>query len=104
MSLTISMDDALKSDFSRVCSEIGMSVSTAINVFAKKVVREQRIPFELTAQSAAEQGLGLEARERERLINEAMWRGYDDFRTGRTFTLDDLAAEHAKISGSTNHA
>jgi len=31
-----------------VCSELGLSMSTAFNLFVKKVVREKRIPFELS--------------------------------------------------------
>ena len=31
------------------CSEMGISMSTAFKIFAKKVGREKRIPFEITA-------------------------------------------------------
>ncbi len=41
------MDDATKQKFERLCDDLGMSMSTAINVFAKQSVREQRIPFEI---------------------------------------------------------
>lgn len=43
------MDEGLKKDMEKVCSDMGMSMTTALTVFAKKVVQEQRIPFELTA-------------------------------------------------------
>ena len=46
---SVRMDDGLKKKFDALCSDFGMSVSTAITVFAKAVVREQRIPFEITA-------------------------------------------------------
>ena len=49
MPMTISMDDALKREFTAVCKEIGLSPSTAINIFARAVVREQGIPFKLTS-------------------------------------------------------
>lgn len=41
------MDEATKKAFDMFCSEIGISVSSAFNMFAKTVVREHRIPFEL---------------------------------------------------------
>lgn len=47
--ITIRMDDQLKKQFAYFCEEIGLSVGTAITVFAKKVVRENRIPFEMSA-------------------------------------------------------
>jgi DNA-damage-inducible protein J len=33
----------------KVCSDMGLSMSTAFTIFAKKVGRERRIPFELSA-------------------------------------------------------
>ena len=47
--LNIRMDEELKKSFDRLCEDLGMSMTTAICVFAKKAVAEQRIPFELTA-------------------------------------------------------
>ena len=46
---SVRMDDNLKKDFDSLCSDFGMSMSTAITVFAKAVVRERKIPFEITA-------------------------------------------------------
>lgn len=46
---SVRMDDSLKKDFDSLCSDFGMSMSTAITVFAKAVVRERRIPFEISA-------------------------------------------------------
>lgn len=41
-------------DFETFCDSIGMSMSTAVNIFIKKSVREQRIPFEITAKGNTE--------------------------------------------------
>ena len=46
---SVRMDDNLKREFDLLCSDFGMSMSTAITVFAKAVVRERKIPFEITA-------------------------------------------------------
>jgi len=43
------MDDNLKKQAEWFCNEFGMSLSTAMTVFAKAIVRERRIPFEITA-------------------------------------------------------
>lgn len=48
--INIRMDEELKKQFDKFCSDIGMTMTTAICVFAKKAVREQRIPFEITAE------------------------------------------------------
>ena len=46
-SVNIRMDKETKIAFDKFCNEIGLSVSSAFNIFAKTVVREHRIPFEL---------------------------------------------------------
>ena len=43
------MDENLKKSMEQVCTEMGMSMTTAFTIFAKKVSREKRIPFEITA-------------------------------------------------------
>ena len=42
------MDENLKHDFDRLCNDLGLTMTTAFTVFAKKATRENRIPFELT--------------------------------------------------------
>ena len=45
--INIRMDSDLKNQFESFCSDMGMTMTTAFNVFARKVVRENRIPFEI---------------------------------------------------------
>lgn len=47
--ISLRIDDEVKYDAEKVLNDIGMSMSTAINVFLKTVIRENRIPFELAA-------------------------------------------------------
>ena len=47
-SISIRMDADLKRQFEAFCSDMGMTMTTAINVFARKAVREYRIPFEIS--------------------------------------------------------
>ena len=46
---SIRMDEKLKKQFDNLCSEFGMNATTAFNIFAKAVVRERKIPFEISA-------------------------------------------------------
>ena len=50
--INIRMDEELKKQFDAFCSEVGMSMTTAICVFAKTVVRQHRIPFEISKYGA----------------------------------------------------
>lgn len=47
--INIRMDADLKRQFEAFCSDMGMNMTTAFNIFARKVVREYRIPFEIGA-------------------------------------------------------
>ena len=47
--ISLRIDDDVKKNAETTLDEIGLSMSTAITIFLKTVVREQRIPFELTA-------------------------------------------------------
>lgn len=47
--VNIRMDEELKRQFDEFCSNVGMTMTTAICIFAKKAVRDQKIPFEITA-------------------------------------------------------
>ena len=46
--ITIRIDEKLKENFDYVCNELGMSMSTAITIYAKQVCREGAIPFKIT--------------------------------------------------------
>ena len=43
------MDPDLKHSMEEICAEMGLSMTTAFTIFAKKVSREHRIPFEVSA-------------------------------------------------------
>ena len=47
--ISLRVDDELKRNAERAFDDIGLSMSTALNIFLKTVVRENRIPFELSA-------------------------------------------------------
>ena len=42
------LDEDVKKSMEQVCSELGLSMSAAFTIFAKKVSREKRIPFEVS--------------------------------------------------------
>ena len=46
---SVRMDETLKKQFDGLCQDFGMNASTAINVFARAVVRQRRIPFEISS-------------------------------------------------------
>lgn len=42
------MDDQLKKRMEETCKELGLSMTTAFTIFASKMTREKRIPFDVS--------------------------------------------------------
>lgn len=48
VNVNIRMDEDVKKAMDITCKELGLTISTAMNIFAKKMSREHRIPFEVS--------------------------------------------------------
>jgi DNA-damage-inducible protein J len=48
---SIRMDTEVKKQLDEFCSDVGMNTSTAFNMFARAVLRERRLPFDVTTES-----------------------------------------------------
>ena len=46
--VNIRMDEDLKKSMENTCQLLGMNMTTAFTIFAKKMSREKRIPFEVS--------------------------------------------------------
>ena len=46
--MNIRIDEDVKREFDDFCSKVGINPSVAVNMFARAVLRERRIPFEIT--------------------------------------------------------
>ena len=42
------MDVAMKAELEELCQELGMNMTTAFTIFAKKKIRERRFPFDVS--------------------------------------------------------
>ncbi len=49
VNVNFKLDSDVKKSMETACAEMGLTMSAAFTVFAKKVGRERRIPFEITA-------------------------------------------------------
>ncbi len=88
---SIRMDEDLKKQFDFLCSEFGMTASTAINIYARTVVREKKIPFEIKydGKSISERGLDAFNALRASAKNNP----------AKELTLDEINAEISKARG-----
>ena len=44
---SVRMDSGVKDSFDSFCAAVGMNANTAINMFARVVAREKRLPFDV---------------------------------------------------------
>ena len=50
VNVNFKLDADVKKKMERACADMGLSMSAAFTIFAKKVGNERRIPFEITAE------------------------------------------------------
>ena len=53
INVTIRIDEDLKKQADELFDDLGMSFTTAINVFVRQCVREERVPFVIGKEAAA---------------------------------------------------
>ena len=56
VNVTVRMEGQARDDAAKLFSELGIGTTRAINVFLKQAVREQGIPFEVSARPTIEYG------------------------------------------------
>lgn len=49
--ISVRLDDDVKNAFEATCEDIGIPMSVAMNIFAKRMARERRFPFDVSAPS-----------------------------------------------------
>jgi DNA-damage-inducible protein J len=79
--INIRIDEKLKRDFDAVCTDLGLTMTAAVNVFARTVTRRRAIPFEITA----EEDPFYSAANQERLL-----RAIRDYEAGRSYHEHEL--------------
>lgn len=81
--VSVRMDDNLKRDFDSICNELGLSMTTAITMLAKKMTREKRLPFDVSLDP-------FYSSSNMAALNESI----EEMRQGKTVTktLDELEA------------
>ena len=85
--ISIRMDKDLKAQADVLFNELGMNISTAVNIFVRQAVREGRIPFEISLNLPNKETVAAML-EAERIAKDPSVKGYTD--------LDELFADLKK--------
>ena len=86
LTLNVRVDADDKKSFENFCHSVGMNVSTAVNMFIKAVLREQKLPFEIKTANFEEEVL-------KKLKEAELEMDNTDIR----YTLDDIKESMNKI-------
>ena len=79
LTLNVRVDAKDKKNFEKFCNNVGMNVSTAVNMFIKAVLREQKLPFEIKSSTSSN------------FIDEKLKEAEEEFdNTSKRYTLKDI--------------
>ena len=53
--INIRLDEDLKKEFNLLCDDLGMNITTAINIFIKRAVKDWGIPFDVKGQKPSKE-------------------------------------------------
>ena len=86
LTLNVRVDANDKKNFEEFCNSVGMNVSTAVNMFIKAVLREQKLPFEVKS-NVHEETIYNQLKEAEREM----------YNTDKRYTIDEITDSVNKI-------
>lgn len=77
--MSVRIDENMKDNFDHFCTQVGMTSSAAVNMFVAAVLREKRIPFEITTEpgTAARASVRRAIRETEEELMDGGLKSYD---------------------------
>ena len=76
--ISIRMDKSLKKEADKLFNEIGMSLSTAFNIFVRQVIREQAFPFNINLRNKPNRDTIETLKESEEIAKDTSVKGYQD--------------------------
>ena len=85
ISMNIRMDKNIKEQAQKLFSEFGLDMTTAINIFLRQSIREQKIPFELRLNTPNKETLEALEEVQQMKKNPSIGKSYDN--------VDDMMKE-----------
>ncbi|MDO5328894.1 MAG: type II toxin-antitoxin system RelB/DinJ family antitoxin [Coriobacteriia bacterium] len=86
ISINIRSDEETKRTFSELCNDLGLSVSSALNMIMKSAVRNREIPVKLTTVTKP---VALDDLTDEELL-ESLEESQKQYERGETYTVEEL--------------
>ena len=90
------IDKNLKDNAEEILSQLGISPSSAIQMYYKQIVLTRGIPFDLHLPEAKPTAIGGMSRQQ---LDAELMKGVESAKSGNSYTVDELDAELAKEYG-----
>jgi addiction module RelB/DinJ family antitoxin len=90
------IDTELKENAEDILNQLGISPSSAIQMFYSQIVRTKSLPLDLHLSSAKPLAIGSMNRTE---IDAELMKGINSIKSGKTYTADEVDAELAREFG-----
>ena len=84
------IDTEIKENAESILSQLGISPSSAIQMFYSQIVLKRGMPFELRLPSRKPTAIGGMTREQ---LDAELMKGIESMKSGKTYTADEIDAE-----------
>ncbi len=90
------IDNGLKENAENILSQLGISPSSAIQMFYSQIVLTKSLPLNLRLPSARPTAIGNMGRAE---LDAELMKGVESLQSGKTYTVDEVDAELAREFG-----
>lgn len=88
--ISLRFDDAMKKELDEMCEEMGMNLTTFFTIYAKRALRDRKIPFEIEAPTASRRKPIAEGALTREQLDAELQKGMDSIRSDKVHTADEV--------------
>ena len=90
--VSLRFDDTMKKELDELCEEMGMNITTFFTIYAKRALRDRKIPFEVTAAAKRIKAPLAEGSLTQEELDWELAKGMASIQAGKVHTADEVDA------------
>ena len=95
--LYVRMDAQLKGSAEDILKSLGISPSSAVQMFYRQIILQRGLPFDVRLPSSTPVAIGGMSREE---LDVELQKGVDSLQSGKRYSVDEVAQHMAEVRGS----
>lgn len=92
--LYVRMDAELKDGAENILRDLGISASSAVQMFYRQIILQRGLPFEVKLPASKPTAIGGMSREE---LDAELQKGFDSLKTGERYSADEVDRHMAKV-------